>query len=146
MESPFSLTGVVTIKLSHPDGTTSTTVIPNLVVTIGKNWVASRMANASSAVMSHMAIGSGTTAASVADSTLQTELTRLALNVAGGTPSGAAVTYSATFGAGVGTGTVSEAGILNNASGGTLLARSVFTGIVKAAGDSMDISWTITAA
>ena len=146
METPFNFSGILTIKVFHPDGTIkSETIVPNLVVLTGRTFIASRMANASSTVMSHMAIGSGTTAASASDSALQTEVARVALNVAGGTPSSNNITYSASFGAGVGIATIAEAGIFNAASSGTLLARSVFTGIVKGSGDSMDISWTISA-
>lgn len=37
----------------------------NLVVTVGKNFIASRMAGTSSQVMSHMAVGTGTASAVV---------------------------------------------------------------------------------
>ena len=147
MEDLTTFSGVVSIRIYNAitNETKSEQTIKNLVVTTGKTFIASRMSGASASVMSHIAIGSGMTAAAVGDMTLQTELARQAMSVAGGTPSSATVTYAATFGAGVGTGTISEAGILNNSSGGTLLARTVFTGQVKAAGDSMDVSWTVTA-
>jgi len=51
----------------------------NLVVTVGKNFVASRMVGTASNVMSHMAVGSGTTAAAAGDTTLGSELGRVAL-------------------------------------------------------------------
>jgi hypothetical protein len=38
--------------------------IPNLVVTAGKGYVASRMKDATATAMSHMAIGTGSTAGS----------------------------------------------------------------------------------
>ena len=46
--------------------------IDNLVVTAGKNLVASRLVGTSSDVMSHMAIGSGTTAAAAGNTALGT--------------------------------------------------------------------------
>ena len=114
----------------------------NLVVTVGKNFVASRMVGTSSAIMSHMAIGSNSTAAAAGDTTLGTELGRVALTA--GTASANVATYTATFPAGTGTGAVVEAGILNAASAGTLLCRTVFAVVNKGANDAMSVTWTVT--
>ena len=51
----------------------------NLIVTVGKNHIADQMADQGEAQISHMAIGTGTTAAVVGDTTLETELDRNAL-------------------------------------------------------------------
>ena len=115
--------------------------IDNLVVTAGKNYVADRMKNNSS-VMSHMAIGSGTTAAAAGNTALGTELGRVALTSS--TVSNAVVTYVASFAAGTGTGAVTEAGILTAASGGTMLCRTVLSVVNKGSADSMTITWTVT--
>ena len=114
----------------------------NLVVTVGKNFVASRMVGTASAVMSHMAIGSGTTPAAAGDTTLGTELGRVAL--ASGTATGAVATYTATFPAGTGTGAVTEAGIFNASSAGTMLCRTVFSVVNKGVDDAMSVTWTVT--
>lgn len=114
----------------------------NLVVTVGKNFVASRMVGTASAIMSHMAIGSGTTAAAVGDTALQTELGRVTLT--SGTATGAVATYTATFPAGTGTGAVTEAGIFNAGSAGTMLCRTVFSVVNKGADDAMSVTWTVT--
>jgi len=116
--------------------------VNNLVVTDGKEYVASRMKDATATAMSHMAIGSGSTAAAAGDSSLGTELVRVALDST--TVSGAVVTYVATFPAGTGTGAVTEAGILNASSAGDLLCRTVFSVVNKGASDSMTITWTVT--
>jgi hypothetical protein len=116
----------------------------NLVVSVGKTNIAARMAGNTVAVMSHMAIGTGNTAAVVGDTTLETELARVALTVAGGTPSSNTVTYSASYPAGTGTGALTEAGIFNAASSGTLLCRTVFPVINKQAADSITITWVIS--
>ena len=116
--------------------------VNNLVVTDGKEYVASRMKDATTTAMSHMAIGSGSTAAAAGDSSLGTELGRVALTST--SVSGAVVTYTATFGAGTGTGAVTEAGILNASSSGDLLCRTVFSVVNKGASDSMTITWTVT--
>ena len=44
--------------------------VPNLVVTDGKEFVASRMKDATTAAMSHMAIGTGSAAAAAANAAL----------------------------------------------------------------------------
>jgi hypothetical protein len=116
--------------------------IDNLVVTAGKNLVASRLVGTSSDVMSHMAIGSGTTAAAAGNTALGTELGRVSLT--SGAASAAVVTYVATFAAGTGTGAVTEAGLLNASSGGTMLCRTVFSVVNKGANDSMTVTWTVT--
>jgi len=118
--------------------------IDNLVVTAGKGYVASRMKDATATAMSHMAVGSGSSAAAAGDTALGTEVARVALTST--TVNSADVVYVATYGSGTGTGTLNESGILNAASGGTMLARVVFSGAIsKGANDSMTITWTVTA-
>lgn len=113
----------------------------NLVVSAGKAWIASRMAGTSSAVMSHMAVGTSATAAAAGDTALLGEASRKAL--ASTTPSNNTVVYSATFAAGEGTGTLKEAGLFNATPGGTMAARTNID-VTKAAGDSLTINWTLT--
>lgn len=116
--------------------------VDNLVVTAGKGYVASRMKDTSATAMSHMAIGSGTTNPAANDTALETELGRVSLTST--SVSGAVVTYVATFGAGTGTGAVTEAGILNASSSGTLLCRTEFNVVNKGSSDSMTVTWTVT--
>ena len=82
----------------------------NLVVSAGKNFVASRLAGVTDDVMSHMAIGTDSTAADAADTTLAAEAGRVALTSTNVVDN--EITYTATFGAGVGTGAIVEAGVL----------------------------------
>ena len=116
--------------------------VNNLVVTAGKGYVASRIKDASATAMSHMAIGSGSTAAAASDTALGSELGRVSLTST--TVSSAVVTYVATFAAGTGTGAVTEAALLNASSGGTMLCRTVFSVVNKGSADSMTITWTVT--
>ena len=116
--------------------------VPNLVVTAGKNYIASRIVTGSTTVMSHMAIGTGTATPAVANTTLGTEAGRVAL--ASFSASGNAVTATATFPAGTGTGAITEAGILNASTSGTMLCRTTFPVVNKAAGDSIAITWVVT--
>ena len=116
--------------------------VDNLVVTAGKGYVASRMKDATATAMSHMAIGSGSTAAAASDTALGNQLGRVALTST--TVSNAVVTYVASFPAGTGTGAVTEAAILNASSGGTMLWSTVFSVVNKGAQDSMTVTWTVT--
>ena len=118
--------------------------IDNLVVTAGKELLASRLAGNSGSVISYMAVGTGTTAAAVGNTTLATEVDRNALSVNGGTASGAAVTYATTWLAGDATGALTEAGLFTASSGGTMLARTVFAAVNKGSDDLVTISWTVT--
>jgi hypothetical protein len=133
----LKLTGALTIALN--DEVVQET--ENLVVTAGKNWVADRMNNANT-VMTHMAVGTGTNAAAAGDTTLQTENDRNALTST--TVTNNAVAYVATWAAGDATAAITEAGIFDAASGGDMLARTVFSVVNKGAADSMTITWTIT--
>lgn len=116
--------------------------VTNLVVDAGLDYIASRMKDATATAMSHMAIGSGTDEPVAGDTALQTPLARVALTST--TVTSNSVEYVATFPAGTGTGAVTEAGIFNASSGGTMLCRTEFLVINKAAGDSMTITWTVT--
>jgi hypothetical protein len=118
--------------------------LKNLVVTTGVNYIADRMADAAESAMSHMAVGTGSTAAAAGDTTLGTESARVALTSTAQTNED--VVYVASFGAGTGTGALTEAGILNAASSGTLLCRTVFSAVNKGADDTLQITWTITVA
>ena len=115
--------------------------VDNLVVTAGKEFVAARMIGTSADVMDNMAIGSGSTAAAAGDTALGSELDRQS---ATSSASGAVVTFAATFAAGNGTGAVTEAGLFNASSGGSMLCRTVFSVVNKGASDSMTISWAVT--
>jgi len=120
--------------------------VKNLVVATGKAWVAKRMADQDT-VMTHMEVGTGTTAAAHSQTALVAAgLTggRATLGVSGGTVSGATINYSATWAAGAATGAITEAGIFDAATGGDMLARTVFAVVNKGVSDSVTISWTIT--
>lgn len=138
----FKLTGKVHITVTNEHGEVVEQRATNLVVTTGKNFTASRMVGTASNIMSHMAVGAGTTAAAVGDTALGSELGRVALTA--GTATNNVVTYTATFGTGVGTGAVTEAGIFNASPAGTMLCRVVFAVVNKGANDTIAITWTVT--
>ncbi len=115
----------------------------NLVVTTGLTYIASRMKDASATAMTHMGLGSGTTTEAAGQTDLTTLLgSREALDST--TASSNTIVYVASFEAGDATGAVTEAGIFNAASSGTMLCRTKFNVVNKAADDTMNVTWTIT--
>lgn len=144
MQDTFTIRGTVHTVLTRADGSIEERTFPNLVVTTGKTFIASRMSSASASVMGWIEVGAGGTSPVVGDTTLVSPVVRLATTVSGGTPSGNSVTYATTLNPGVGTGALQEAGIFNASSAGTMLARTTFAVINKAAGDALTISWTVS--
>lgn len=142
-QDQIKATGALKIVLRGADGAVkSEQEVKNLVVTTGLAFIASRMKDATETVMSHMAIGSGTANPAAGDTGLGTELGRVSLTST--TVTANAVAYVATFPAGTGTGAVTEAGIFNAGSSGTMLCRTKFNVVNKDAGDIMSITWTVT--
>ena len=115
----------------------------NLVVTTGLTYIASRMKDATATAMTHMGLGSGTTTEAAGQTDLTTLLgSREALDST--TASSNTIVYVASFEAGDATGAVTEAGIFNAASSGTMLCRTKFNVVNKAADDTMNVTRTIT--
>jgi hypothetical protein len=116
---------------------------PNLVVTVGKNLIADRLIGTSSAVMSHMAVGSSSTAPANGNTALGAQIsTRVALSSP--TRSNSTITYITTFVAGQSTGAIVEAGIFNASTAGIMLCRTTFPVINKEADDILTINWNVT--
>lgn len=142
-EEFMKATGEVTIEVINSMGQiVDKRFIPNLVVQIGKNFIASRVIGITPAVMSNMAIGTSAVAPAIGDTTLGAEVGRVALTASSTTNN--VITYTATFPPATGTGAIVEAAILNAASAGTMLCRTTFSVVNKAAGDTLAISWNIT--
>jgi hypothetical protein len=141
------ITGQATLELRGSDGELKQRqVAKNLVVNTGLYHIADQISDQGNSAMSHMAVGTDDTAAAAGNTALGSEAGRVALDstTQGSGASADEVTYVATFPAGTGTGALVEAGILNAASGGTLLCRTTFSVINKGAGDSLTITWVLT--
>lgn len=125
-------------------------VISNLITTAGVAGIAARINGSGSPdAYTYVGIGTGTTAAADADTQLEAEIT-----TSGGARASASVsvvttdtagdtaqlqlTYNFTTGASF---AITESGVLNAASAGTLLARQVFSAINVASGDSLQVTW-----
>lgn len=142
----IGFTSDVLIELFGPDGKLKDSeLVQNVVTLVGDAHVADQLSSTpGEGAMSHMAIGTGTNAAATSDTTLQTEIDRNALTSflqgAGGDDND--VVYIGDWAAGDGTGAITEAGVLNAASAGTLLCRAVFAVKNKGADDTLKITWT----
>jgi len=92
----------------------------------------------------YMAIGTGSTAIMAGDTTLESEVDRVA--IASTSASSGIVTYKAFWGQNDANGnTISNAGLFNDASAGDLFAAYVLSStIAKTTSISLTITWTIT--
>lgn len=144
IKDKIKVSGKVRLVLKDKNGKVKESrEIKNLLVSSGLEFICSRMAGTSASVMSHMALGSGTTSPAAGQTDLVSILgSREALDST--TPSSNTITYVSSFEAGEGTGAVTEAGIFNAASGGTMLCRTTFSVVNKEADDTMSVTWTIT--
>ena len=136
--------GDVTLVLRDVDGNIKEKQeFHNLVVTTGCEIIASQLSDGLIAKPNYLALGSGTVEPKKTDKALGAELHRNQFTV-NGNRNGAQVTYKAVFGAGEGTGAVTEVGMFNAASAGTMLNRATFAVVNKAPTDSLEITWVIT--
>lgn len=127
-------------------------VAPNLVVTAGKALVASRLGGSGSSAITHIGVGTGATAPASGDTTLQTELATSGLTRASATISTttttvtndtmqAQVTFTVT-----GTQAVTESGLFNASTSGTMLCRQTFSAINVLNGDTLQVTWKVSMA
>ncbi len=144
LNESLKLTGVLSIVLSGPSGEVKQRLdAHNLVVTTGKEVVASRLGNGGAAAMSHMALGTSTVEPIAAHTALLAEAGRAVITNT--TVTGPTVQYTSVFSPGVGTGAITEAGIFNDATDGAMLCRTVFPVVNKSEFDTVTIVWTVTA-
>lgn len=125
-------------------------MVSNLITNAGMAGVASRInGSGAEAAFTYIGVGTGTTAAAVGNTTLETEIVDSGLDRAAATAARTTVdvtndaaTLAKTFSV-TGTKAVTESGVFNAVSGGVLLARQVFSAVNVVSGDSLAITWTI---
>lgn len=123
---------------------------PNLITNAGKAVAAGLLGNVDSqTAFSYIAVGTGTTAAAATDTALETEtsgsgLTRAAATVSRVTTdvTNDTTQFLKSFSV-TGTVAVTESGVLNASSSGSLLCRQVFSAINVINGDTLQITWQI---
>jgi hypothetical protein len=145
LHAEAEITGHVLVEVFGPDGQLKDSrQVDNLVVDAGKAHIADRLSTTpTGAAMGWMAVGTGAVAPAAANTALGTELDRNATTSI--TDSANVVTYVGNWAAGDATNSaITEAGIFNAVSVGTMLARATFTAINKGASDTLAITWTVT--
>jgi hypothetical protein len=144
MNDTFKITGKLNLTLRDESGKVKQVVeTENTVTTVGKYNIGDQLlASPSLAKPGWMEVGTG----SGGTTKLGTYIADSRTAFDSKTRSNAVVTMVTTFGAGVGTGAITEAGIFNVVTQDTadMICYSTFSVINKAAGDSLVITWTLT--
>lgn len=141
----LGMTGAIESILYRKDGLIEVRRKNNLIVSGGKDFIADSIGKSASrpGVMSHIAVGTGTTAPGGAQTALVTELFRQSATYAH-TTGNSTFTFETTYAAGDATGAITEAGIFNASSSGTMLNRVTFSVINKGADDTLTQRFTFT--
>jgi len=143
MDNEIKIEGKIHLELRDETGKIKEErTVENMVVNTGRAHIIDRLQAAGVAVADYIAIGTNNTAVTAADTTLNTENARVQGTLS--QPDAYTDRCVSNFTAGVGTGTIVEAGRLNASSNGTLMGRQTFTGIVKGAGDSLAVTYDFT--
>jgi hypothetical protein len=145
MEENFGMRGDVTIILRDENGNiVDQREIRNTIVNGGYDFICDVIGNTTQPNdMAWTGIGTGSTGVTGGDTTLETEVARVA-NVYAHSTGTKVFTMTADYAAGTGTGAITESALLNAASGGTMLNRIVFSVINKGASDTLQVVWSIT--
>ncbi len=145
------LRGCIQLALCDLDGNVlRKQVIDNTVVTAGRGWVLKQLQSVNHVTgqnISHMAVGTDTTAPATSQTALLSEIVRKAIssfdttNLTANPPNWQAQIQFATSD---GNTTLGEVALFNSNSGGTMLARATFASFVKATSNVLNISYNIT--
>jgi len=149
-KSGFKLTGTWKFEVFDENGKRkSRKTVRNLIVNSGLAWVAQYInAAVPPANMSHIGVGTGTTAAAAANTALQTEvLSRgsVTKSVVTTTVTNDTMRFVVTIQNASTSKTITEAGLFNASTSGTMFNRAVFTGVGLAATDNMQITLDVKA-
>lgn len=144
ISNSIKVTGKVDISIIRDNKVINNKVINNLVVNTGLDFITSRLTSDSATVMSHMGIGTGTTAVTATDTDLETIAgSREAIDTIDTSTTGVLV-YSCIFEGSDNSGNITEAALFNASTAGTMLSRTVFSPLIKTSEDTMKIIWTLT--
>jgi len=145
LPSGLRLRGAVELRLYRANGEIVLRRKDNLIVDVGFDFIADviGLSSARPGAMGHIAVGTGAVAAAAGDTALGTELARKAAAYAH-TAGTKVFTFETTFDPGEATGAITEAGVFNAATAGTMLDRVVFAVINKGADDTLTQKFTFT--
>lgn len=121
----------------------------NMVVTAGKNAIADALRGTTAnnkGIITYCAVGTGTTAPALADTTLQTEIARKLVSVR--TVDGKTAVFQTFFTTSEGNGTLREAGLFGDDASGTANSGTLFCRVAisrtKSSSDTLTITWNVT--
>lgn len=136
MTNEIKLKGTARAKLVHDDGRVEVYETHNMIVTTGFNLVIASITGVGTRpdVLSHIAIGKGTTSTAASQTALATEVKRQS-GTWTWTPGSSKFTISTTFPKGSVTDLITEGGVFNAASGGSMFDRVVFEHPFQGASD-----------
>jgi len=149
LKENLSVKGIVELSLydSHTHELKHSETVNNLVTILGKNFIVRKVLFESDDTekVSTIAVGTGNTAATVDDTSMESELATetIRFNFID-TVNTNVVHFVSTFAEGTGTGTIREIGLLSDSSPQKLLCRTVVsTPFEKAATDYLVVSWKL---
>jgi len=150
MEDTIKLRGCIEAVLKNADGEVIQHIKrDNIVVTAGRSWVLRQIASGhmvTSQAISHLAVGTSTTAPTTANTALGSENARktCSFTTDGLTSSTPWWRAEVMFNTNEANTTLGEAGLFNSSSGGTMLARATFATLNKATSNTLNVSYTIS--
>lgn len=151
MNDTLKVKGLISLELTDKDGNLKDKrLIKNTITNAGLAQIALLAGDASAVPFTFLALGTGTTAAAATDTTLVTESSASGLARAAATVTRVTTTVAndtlqlvKTFTAGA-SAAITEAGIFNDATTGTLLGRQVFSAVNVASGDTLAITYKVS--
>jgi len=145
MKSKVKIKGSLYLKTLRKDGVITILLVENTLV----NWALISFAGilagtAWPSVLTHIALGNGTTPVALTDTTLENELGRYAATASQlAPPNDNTAQFQILFDEGDVVGTFNEAGIFSADTGGNMLNRVVFGDFVVGASDTLTVTWLI---
>lgn len=141
----LKLVGSMTLRLQRENGDVEVVHRDNIIVNNGFDLIVDSLGKATGRpnAISHVAVGTGTTGEAPTQTTLVTEIARVSGTYAH-TAGTKVFTFTADFPAGTATGALTEAGVFNASSAGTMLDRVVFPVVNKGSLDTLQAVFTFT--
>lgn len=115
----------------------------NIIVAGGFDYICQQVSGTASTPMNYIAVGTGSVTPVIGNTTLGAESARV-LGAYAHTAGTQVFTVTATFNPGVATAAITEAGVFNAASAGTMLDRVTFSVINKGANDTLTATFQFT--
>lgn len=149
MKDKLKVKGKIDFKIIRKNGEVEEWTVNNLIVTVGKALISSRLISSSNAAATFLALGTSSTAPSAGQTTLVAEITTLGLGRAAATVSQttttttndtSTLTYIWTAS---GTVAVEEIGVFNAIASGTMVGRALTTTKSLVSGDSIQATYNI---